>query len=373
LNAFFKRLRENVRHCDELIDLNRAAVDERNRWMLVVVTSVFTALFVLLVLFSLISPAYAGLRPIYILGLAMLVSFTLLLRFCKLPATAMIYLCLTLMSVYAAVLSAFSLPQYVCVSMLVVLFVFFALFIDYDVRMTSAGLAAAGSYVVVTLLFKEGDAMSNEVVNVISVAAIAATVGAFLRRAQLESIDMKRTLTVVAYTDQLTGLPNRRSFYERQAECESGSCASPVTSMAMIDIDRFKSYNDKFGHQMGDVCLRLIGECFSGFGAREGLEFYRYGGEEFAATSRGRTQEELAEVCARLRSEVSSLLVPGVGGLTISVGISELHSGDEHSYTRLISRADTALYFAKNSGRNRQFIYDDTMAESERETAAAFH
>ncbi|MGI4796883.1 MAG: GGDEF domain-containing protein [Janthinobacterium lividum] len=157
-------------------------------------------------------------------------------------------------------------------------------------------------------------------------------------------------------TDALTGLPNRRAFDEemrRVCDDEHG----PGLSLALIDIDWFKAFNDAAGHQAGDDCLRQVAHLIAGTLCRE-EKAARYGGEEFAVVwpSDGC---DLVAIGERLRHVVASAAIPhpGLEGatVTISVGLSwQPRSGcDRTAISRLVQTADVALYEAKRGGRDR--------------------
>jgi diguanylate cyclase (GGDEF)-like protein len=159
-----------------------------------------------------------------------------------------------------------------------------------------------------------------------------------------------------ASEDWLTRLPNRRSF-EAAVERLWRDRRGPGLGLAMIDVDRFKAFNDAAGHDAGDACLRRVAELISGV-LRGEEQASRYGGEEFAVLIPcGRA--DLAAVGERLRLAVEQAAIPhpGLGGapVTISVGLAWSdgadRSGDRPS--DLVRQADEALYEAKRNGRNR--------------------
>jgi len=157
----------------------------------------------------------------------------------------------------------------------------------------------------------------------------------------------------LAVTDDLTGLFNHRYLQEKllreiQRAGEGGECFS----LLMIDIDRFKRYNDAHGHVAGDVALREVAEAIHGALKQRDM-VARYGGEEFAAILSSLEKREAVEVAERVRSRVEEM--PGIGPeerMTISVGVAE-YPGDGRTRSDLIQAADTALYAAKRLGRNR--------------------
>lgn len=164
-----------------------------------------------------------------------------------------------------------------------------------------------------------------------------------------ENIDSLRRL---AETDPLTGLLNRRTWL---ALAESAAANAPAgLGVLMIDIDRFKSINDKHGHAAGDAVIRAVaGMLLSSVGDRHKVA--RFGGEEFIVFARDRDAAELAALGERMRRAIEATPVPH-GDETLSVTVScgiALTSGSDRDIHGLIERADAALYMAKNGGRNR--------------------
>ncbi|HYY72373.1 MAG TPA: GGDEF domain-containing protein [Candidatus Bathyarchaeia archaeon] len=165
----------------------------------------------------------------------------------------------------------------------------------------------------------------------------------------------------IAHRDELTGLPGRRTL--RQVMLQLGS----RYAVAMCDVDHFKNFNDTFGHEAGDQVLRFIGSKLSQ--VRGGARAFRYGGEEFTVVFPGRTAEEAQPFVESLREAIATsgfgLRAPGrpekkpehASGahvfvtITISIGVAE--SSRKLSTPELVlEAADTALYRAKESGRN---------------------
>lgn len=120
--------------------------------------------------------------------------------------------------------------------------------------------------------------------------------------------------------------------------------------LAMIDIDHFKHVNDKFGHLIGDEVLLLLARLMR-VSFRFHDQLYRFGGEEFVVLMRCNGQAEAAGALERLRTNTENYLFPQVGTITISIGFSEIKSGDTPSGA--FERADKAVYYAKEHGRNQ--------------------
>jgi diguanylate cyclase (GGDEF)-like protein len=148
----------------------------------------------------------------------------------------------------------------------------------------------------------------------------------------------------LAYTDTLSGLPNRRAFEDRAARLRDFSDSKPL-AVLMMDLDGFKPVNDSEGHEAGDRILALMARTIAG-GLREGDFVARLGGDEFAALLPRTDLGEAEALAERLRVRVQ-----GAGSdasVTASIGVAML----EGDVRRALLRADEALYDAKNSGRN---------------------
>ncbi len=191
-----------------------------------------------------------------------------------------------------------------------------------------------------------------------------ALLGMMLRQAAVRYVDLferARVLESEAHTDTLTGLPNRRRFDEEFARAFGGAVRRDgALSVAIADIDRFKFYNDAFGHQAGDDALQRIGSVIAESVGRSGDFAARYGGEEFVVILEDTELEGASGVAERIRAAVerSGVGAPGGGTLTISVGVASRWPGE--SAEDVLRHADEALYAAKGSGRNRVATWNKT-------------
>jgi len=166
---------------------------------------------------------------------------------------------------------------------------------------------------------------------------------------------------LMSITDSLTGLPNRRYLEERLAEelNRSKRYDYPM-SFLMIDIDDFKAYNDKNGHQAGDVALQITAHCLKG-ALRAADVASRYGGEEFCILLPQTAVAEAGVIADRIRQRVSTTEFPHgksqpLGLVTISVGVSTFTKNVDSS-ENIIAAADRALYQAKSLGKDRIEFY----------------
>ena len=162
-----------------------------------------------------------------------------------------------------------------------------------------------------------------------------------------------------ALRDPLTALGNRRFFDQRLGEAMQEAETSRRLSLVLCDLDRFKTVNDKFGHPVGDMVLKLFSEILSA-SARRGETVARLGGEEFAIIASDADASDAAEIADQIRSQLESKkwVVESTGSplgvVTASFGIAQLAPSE--SAADLLKRADKALYRAKAEGRNRVII-----------------
>ena len=164
--------------------------------------------------------------------------------------------------------------------------------------------------------------------------------------------------------DGLTGIQNRRMFDQHiQRVWQQAVRDSERVAVLLADIDCFKEYNDRYGHQAGDECLRAVAISLSQC-ARRPLDFVsRYGGEEFAIVLYEASREYVAEVLTRIQRSIAELNIPHDGSpvasrLTLSVGGAYVQPRVGRSYQGLIQLADEALYSAKETGRNRVVLME---------------
>jgi diguanylate cyclase (GGDEF)-like protein len=184
-------------------------------------------------------------------------------------------------------------------------------------------------------------------------------------RAAERLASMHRDLMQLASLDSLTGIFNRRAFFERAEETLAQVPAIGTFSAIMLDIDHFKRINDVHGHPMGDRAIRDVASVIAGTGEIVG----RLGGEEFAVLLPGRNLAAGAEIAERLRGEMAALRLnmdDQIITLTCSLGVSEWQAGE--SVDDMLRRADMALYTAKRSGRNQVVRADESLAVSDYDT-----
>ncbi|AXS81446.1 diguanylate cyclase domain-containing protein [Dechloromonas sp. HYN0024] len=220
---------------------------------------------------------------------------------------------------------------------------------DSDVEQ---GIAAGGD-----------DYLQKPISEVVLGAKIRAMQRLVLMRASLLAVTRKldaanQELVRISSSDGLTGVANRRYFDEaisvewRRARRHSNSLA-----MMMCDVDHFKLYNDTYGHQAGDDCLRQVANAIRQHTERPSDIVARYGGEEFAVVLPETTVGGALMVAEKIRHAVRALNIPHAASpnhiVTLSIGIASAAPGFDNPPDDLIQAADKALYRAKHEGRDR--------------------
>ncbi len=176
-------------------------------------------------------------------------------------------------------------------------------------------------------------------------------------KSQLETANVR--LEVLAAHDGLTGLLNRRALdAELSRRCQAAARLSEPVAVLMIDIDYFKAYNDRYGHQAGDECLIAVSAAIKNALERPQDSVARYGGEEFAAIMPGTSDAGALKVAERVRIAVEALALEHASStvspvVTVSVGYASVVPEPGVNPSALLDLADAALYRAKEAGRNR--------------------
>ncbi|KQQ56972.1 hypothetical protein ASF84_07345 [Pseudomonas sp. Leaf127] len=213
----------------------------------------------------------------------------------------------------------------------------------------STGIAIWGTlFYVISPEFERPLDHALTLILIVASLLVATLVCATFCRIRKDVFDLQRQLHGMAYTDTLTGLPNRRAFMERLTTTLAGRAVPVPLFFLMLDIDDFKKINDGFGHDVGDRVLVEVGRQLQDHS--QGHNFARVGGEEFAIAAQ---LPDVAAAQALARSLVDAVHSSQLYGLTlsISVGLARLEPGE--SMVSLMRRADLALYDAKSEGKNR--------------------
>ena len=228
-------------------------------------------------------------------------------------------------------------------------------FVGYLVAATVADLPAAELLIDTSVL--------------ISTNIIGAIVCYSLEHTNRTNFLEEQLLIETARRDGLTGIHNRRVFDDHIDRIWSQAIRGPVPlALILVDIDHFKAYNDHYGHQAGDECLRQVALCLSRTSRRPLDVTARYGGEEFAIVLYDARRAYVEEAAKRIQAGIEALGIqhvasPAGGRLTVSIGAACVDPQAGRSRFGFIQLADEALYAAKERGRDRTVIMDKEYAQ----------
>jgi diguanylate cyclase (GGDEF)-like protein len=174
-------------------------------------------------------------------------------------------------------------------------------------------------------------------------------------KAQVHAYELRKDLIQNASVDQLTGVSNRRYFYQAaEAEFERFIRYRRPFSVLMLDLDHFKHVNDQFGHPVGDKILKELAATITRC-KRDTDILGRLGGEEFALLLPETNLSGATDIAVRLRRSCHGVSLPSTSKdrcITVSIGVTQARSGDAN-FDEVLARADETLYRAKNNGRDR--------------------
>lgn len=179
-----------------------------------------------------------------------------------------------------------------------------------------------------------------------------------------QRIRAESELALLARTDGLTGLNNRRRFDEMlDQEWHRARRKQLIFSVLFVDIDRFKIYNDTYGHQAGDDVIAKVARCISDSIRRPGDIAARYGGEEFIVALPDTETEGASHIAEAIRTAVFQLEIENIGSefgcVTVSIGCASWDPKRDTDAASVIHAADAALYSAKTTGRNKVMVYSE--------------
>ncbi len=196
------------------------------------------------------------------------------------------------------------------------------------------------------------------------------------RARQAELSQANDALARTARTDALTEVANRRHFDDFLGQVWQGALAQRSSvALLLIDVDHFKAYNDQYGHQAGDQCLRTVAQAIGACLRKPRDLVARWGGEEFAVIMNGASLEMAQQAAERVRLSVQAqgllhAASPTAPMVTVSIGVTSVDPGPESSIEEFVRTADMSLYEAKGRGRNRVWARLSHPMPSERSCAA---
>jgi diguanylate cyclase (GGDEF)-like protein len=267
------------------------------------------------------------------------------------------------------VMAAYAAPEQVPLVgarlLLVTFFCYFMLALPFGAALRCNLIVTAGYFAATLLDVLPSAAAIYQLFALICANLIGASGCYVLEYANRQAFLERRRLQEVAARDGLTGLFNRAAFEERihQLWRQATRDSQPI-SVIMIDIDHFKAYNDQYGHQAGDACLRKVSRTIDAAAIRRPFDFVaRYGGEELVAVLFGADRVHAEDVAKGVLMAVNQLAIEHVAcqhapHVTVSMGVATYTPPLEASHDRAVKLADRALYLAKRQGRDRYVAVD---------------
>ncbi len=260
---------------------------------------------------------------------------------------------------------------------LVVFFFYFMLGLSLHAALSSNAVLAAGYAVAASMVTIEAQVATYQVF-VLFCANLIGGAGCYaLEHANRVAFLERRRLADVAMHDGLTGLLNRTALDEqvRRLWLQAIRDRLPV-SVVLVDIDHFKAFNDRYGHQAGDRCLRDVAMAVRRAARRRPLDLVaRYGGEEMIAVLFGADRQHAESVASGVVDAIAELRIPHASSstrpyVTVSVGAATLEPGKDLAHDVAVQLADRALYAAKARGRDGWAFWDERLARTSDEVAA---
>lgn len=184
-----------------------------------------------------------------------------------------------------------------------------------------------------------------------------------LKESNLKLEESNIFLHRLSILDGLTGIANRRHFDDMlKHEWKIGLREKNILSVVLMDIDFFKKYNDNYGHQSGDDCLKKVAATLSNSIRRPGDFLARYGGEEFVAILPNTDAKGAAVIAEQMRADIEAVNLPHeysdvANYVSVSLGVAAMQPDNSSVFDDIVGKADEALYKAKEEGRNRYIVY----------------
>ena len=228
----------------------------------------------------------------------------------------------------------------------------------------------AATMATVTLLNNQGYALHSEIAAILAACIpllIAPPIAWFLVGLLLRIHEVEQEMRSLASYDSLTGLPSRHAFFDNANNYVSLARREQIIFCVMIiDLDHFKSINDRYGHPAGDAVLRGVADVVNSV-ARSSDIMGRLGGEEFALVLPSTNTLKALEFSERLHHAINQAVLKYKGSAiryTASIGLSEFDTDSGDSLDDLLARADLALYQAKQSGRNQTATFNPQLTQA---------
>lgn len=343
------------------------AIAEHNSEMLINLTRLCTVAMALMALVSLPAAHLAQLRGVYMVYTVLFAFFTVWCRWQRkkqrqLGYTAGYVFMLFLFSFGILIGTRFA-PNQAATMFFVFMLTAPLLFILPLQKIYAFVLPAFGVFAVCALLYKNPAIAVFDLTNGVVCLVVGVWLCAMVLNSRISVLAVEEQLRRMCDKDELTGLPNRRSFNRYM---EAVYPLKAQLALVVADIDDFKHYNDSYGHLEGDEALREVARLLESYAQENNLFVARYGGEEFVMADSQHSTADFEWMIQRLLENVKEAKA-GEGNLlksTISLSAGMATKQEQEHWEQLVARADAALYQAKRQRKN-QLVRDDALAAAE--------
>lgn len=228
------------------------------------------------------------------------------------------------------------------------------LFLDKNHRMNLVVFTYYIIHIVLSFILKDISIARIDLINTTASMLVGILVGRLFLITRLNNFEMERQLIKEKETDFLTGLYNRRKLYD---DLNKANISKADISFMILDIDNFKQYNDKYGHLCGDIAIKEFVSILKEVSSKYNINFYRYGGDEFAGISYNLDEKKLLKIANEINQNTKTINSLHQN-ITTSIGLY-LSINKSNELNNILDFADKALYKAKIMGKDKIEIYNN--------------
>lgn len=307
---FTKKIKNQKNLRNALLKSNHQDIQSANSTMLNGLLYIGVISFGLLIILSFILKTYKLMRLPYFAIFVIILMVFCIHKFCRQISTIwLLYISYGVLIGVSIYTSCFITKTSMSALVLIFLLQIPIVILDKSWRINLMELLSASVYFFFMVEYKANSLILDEAVNIVAVSITGMMLGHHLRKAQIDNFEMKRLALIGEYTDSLTGLYNRRKLFECLSVSQKLEIIPSIVGILMIDIDDFKLYNDTYGHQAGDECLKKISAYLLSFSQNHHITFYRYGGEEFLGVAYKYSQDDLFCLCQEITSVIHQMKI----------------------------------------------------------------
>lgn len=352
-----------------MFDINREELQKANMLLLKQISAIGGSVTLIMCGLSFVVPHFYGLSMEFLLFFAAsLIMFGLTcLEYQTLNGYIypMIYFYMGLALTFCILLDTYLDPGGQAVISVIVLALTPMFILDKQTHVLALTALAWAALCIASTALKDFSYAGLDILNATIAVALGASLNTRIFKSRLSNLNNTRLLALQVEADALTGLPNYKKLMDDLSGEHDSRIAKSLCSLAVIDIDWFMEYNSKYGREMGDKCLKKIGNCMRRISDPSELIIYRYGGTSLVAVSLIHDYEGIRRVCRGISSLIRDLEIEHRGTpqgiITVSCGYTDVVECGCDEYKKLIDMAQTALKQAKKEGGNTSIGYLQTL------------